>query len=74
MAHTLTNTTLNLLHTVTPDGMDGGISLRMTAYSMVALLGMLLVRYLAKRNSLFEAQPWETGMNGSSSKKEQIEQ
>jgi membrane protease YdiL (CAAX protease family) len=59
IAHTLTNTTLNLLHIVTDGGMDGGISLRMTAYSIVALLCMLLVKYLAKRSALAEVQPWK---------------
>lgn len=59
IAHTLTNTTLNLLHIVTDGGMDGGISLRMTAYSIVALLCMLLVKYLANRSALEEVQPWK---------------
>jgi membrane protease YdiL (CAAX protease family) len=59
IAHTLTNSALNLLHTVTEGGLDGGISLRMTAYSIVALLGMLLVKYLAKRFALPEGQPWK---------------
>jgi membrane protease YdiL (CAAX protease family) len=68
IAHTLTNTTLNLLHTVTAGGLDTGISLRMTAYSIVALLGMLLIKYLAKRFSLLEVQPWKLAENGSSTK------
>jgi membrane protease YdiL (CAAX protease family) len=59
IAHTLTNTTLNLLHTATADGLDPAISLRMTAYSIVALLCMLLVRYVAKRCALREVQRWE---------------
>jgi hypothetical protein len=40
----------------------------MTAYSIVALLGMLLVKYLAKRFALPEVQPWEPAKNGSSIK------
>ena len=68
IAHTLTNSTLNLLHTVTEGSLDGGISLRMTAYSIVALLGMLLVKYLAKRFALPEVQPWKPAKNGSSTK------
>ncbi len=59
IAHTLTNTTLNLLHTVTAEGLDRGTSIRMTAYSIVALLGMLLVKFLAKRLFLPEGQPWK---------------
>lgn len=59
IAHTLTNSTLNLLHTFSEGSLDAGISLRMTAYSIVALLGMLLVKNLAKRFSLPEALPWK---------------
>tara|TARA_R110002020_G_scaffold18686_21_gene64896 strand:- start:3249 stop:4142 length:894 start_codon:yes stop_codon:yes gene_type:complete len=58
IAHTLTNTVLNLLHTVTASGFDAGMSLRMTGYSIVALLGLLLVRNLAERWRLPEVQPW----------------
>jgi membrane protease YdiL (CAAX protease family) len=68
IAHTLTNSTLNLLHTATAGGFDGGISLRMTAYSTVALLGMFLVKYLAKRIALQEVQPWQPAENSSSTK------
>jgi Type II CAAX prenyl endopeptidase Rce1-like len=64
IAHTLTNTTLNLLHIATEGGLDGGISIRMTAYSIVALLGMLLVKYLAKRFALTETQPWKQDKGG----------
>jgi len=59
IAHTLTNTTLNLLHTAMEGSLDAGVSLRMTAYSIVGLLGILLVRYLAKRLSLPEVRPWK---------------
>ena len=59
IAHTLTNTALNLLHTVTESGMDPAISLRMTGYSIVALLGLLLVKYLAGRFALPEVLPWK---------------
>jgi membrane protease YdiL (CAAX protease family) len=59
IAHTLTNTTLNLLHTAVQGGLDGGTSLRMTAYSIVALLGMFLVKYLAKRFAMSEVLPWK---------------
>ncbi len=64
IAHTLTNTTLNLLHTVTAEGLDGGVSIRMTAYSIVALLGMLLVKYLAQRFTLPEGLPWKLAKGG----------
>ncbi len=66
IAHTLTNTTLNLLHTVSiTEGMDSGIALRMVVYTVTALLGMLLVKYFAKRFSLQEIQPWKPDQNAS---------
>lgn len=68
IAHTLTNSTLNLLHTVTASGLDAGISLRMTAYSIVALIGMLLVKYLAQRFALPEVQPWKAAISGAFAK------
>jgi uncharacterized protein len=68
IAHTLTNTTLNLLHIATQGSLDGGNSLRMTGYSIVALLGMLLVKYIARRYSLPEVQPWKLATTGSSAK------
>jgi hypothetical protein len=34
----------------------------------VALLGMLLVKYLAKRFALAEVQPWKAAQNSSSTK------
>jgi membrane protease YdiL (CAAX protease family) len=40
IAHTLTNTTLNLLHVATIDAMDPGMSIRMTTFSIVSLLMM----------------------------------
>jgi hypothetical protein len=58
IAHTVTNTTLNLLHIVTEGGLDIGMPIRMTGYSVVALFGLLLVPPLARRFRLLEVQPW----------------
>lgn len=49
IAHTLTNTTLNLLHVATLDAMDPGMSIRMTTFSIVSLLTIFLIRYLCRR-------------------------
>ena len=54
IAHTLTNTTLNLLHVATVDAMDPGMSIRMTTFSIVSLLIMFLVRYLGNRRNMPE--------------------
>lgn len=54
IAHTLTNTTLNLLHIVTADTMDPGMSIRMTTFSIASLLMMFLIRYLCNRQNMPE--------------------
>jgi membrane protease YdiL (CAAX protease family) len=53
IAHTLTNTTLNLLHVATVDGMDPGMSIRMTTFSIVSLLTMFLIRRMVSRSQPF---------------------
>jgi len=45
----LTNTSLNLVHIATLDEIDPGMSIRMTAFSMLSLMAIPLIRYLAKR-------------------------
>lgn len=52
IAHTLTNTTLNLLHIATVDAMDPAMSIRMTTFSIVSLLMLFLIRYMANRRNM----------------------
>jgi membrane protease YdiL (CAAX protease family) len=59
IAHTLTNTTLNLLHIATLDAMDPGMSIRMTTFSIVSLLMMFVIRYLCNRRHLPEITVWK---------------
>jgi membrane protease YdiL (CAAX protease family) len=54
MAHTLTNTTLNLLHVATADAMNPGMSIRMTTFSIVSLLMMFLIRYACNQRKMPE--------------------
>lgn len=54
IAHTLTNTTLNLLHVATLDAMDPGMSIRMTTFSIVSLSMMFLIRYVCDRRDMPE--------------------
>lgn len=54
IAHTLTNTILNLLHVATVDGMDPGMSIRMTTFSIVSLLMMFLIRFICNRRNMPE--------------------
>ena len=58
IAHTLTNTTLNLLHVATLDAMDPGMSIRMTTFSIVSLLMMFLIRFIGNRRNMPE---WTAG-------------
>jgi membrane protease YdiL (CAAX protease family) len=54
IAHTVTNSTLNLLHVATIDAMDPGMSIRMTTFSIVSLLMMFLIRYLSRQRKMPE--------------------
>jgi membrane protease YdiL (CAAX protease family) len=58
VAHMLNNTTFNLLHITTVEGLDSGIAIRGLAYLIVALLSMFLVKYLAERFQMPEVKPW----------------
>lgn len=60
LAHTLTNTTLNLLHVATLDAMNPGMSIRMTTFSIVSLFMMFLIRYMCDRRNMPELNVWET--------------
>ena len=59
IAHTLTNSTLNLLHITTVEGLDSGITIRMIVYVIVALLSLFLVKRLTIRSQMPEAKPWD---------------
>jgi membrane protease YdiL (CAAX protease family) len=58
VAHTLTNTTFNLLHITTIDGLDSSMAIRGLSCCIVALLGMLFAKYLAERFQMPEVKPW----------------
>ena len=60
-AHMLTNTTLNLLHTLSVEGMNEGLVIRMSVYTGIALLSMMVIRRVAERYALPSAQGWDTG-------------
>lgn len=47
ISHTLTNSTLNLLHIKTDEGIDSGLAIRMVTYVIVMLLGIWLIKHLA---------------------------
>jgi len=62
VAHTMTNSTLNLLHTVTAEGFDPGLMVRGTAMGVVFLLSMLVIRSMAERFQMPEARAWDQGL------------
>jgi membrane protease YdiL (CAAX protease family) len=59
-AHTLTNTTLNLMHVGTIDAMDAGMSIRMTTFSIISLFMIFVIRYISNRRKMPEMEVWET--------------
>ncbi len=59
IAHTFTNTTLNLLHVATVDAMDPGMSIRMTTFSIVSLFMMFLIRYICNQRNMPELTSWK---------------
>ncbi|MBN1401497.1 MAG: CPBP family intramembrane metalloprotease [Anaerolineae bacterium] len=58
IAHMLSNSVLNLLHTTTTQGMDVMIPLRMSVYTVVMFLALFWVRRVAAKQRLSEAKPW----------------
>jgi membrane protease YdiL (CAAX protease family) len=58
VAHVLSNTTFNLLHITTVDGLDSGMAIRGSVCFTVALLSMFLVKVLAERFQMPEVKPW----------------
>lgn len=57
-SHTLTNSAVNFVHIRSPEGVDTGLPVRMTIFTIVMLLGMVVVWYVSKRYQLPEVQPW----------------
>lgn len=63
IAHTLANSTLNLLHITTVEGLDSGMTIRIVVYVIVSLLSLFLVKYIAKEFQMPEAKPWDEQEN-----------
>jgi membrane protease YdiL (CAAX protease family) len=62
IAHTLHNSTFNLVHTATPGGLDAGIMVRGAVMSVAFLLSLLLVRWMADRFRTTPMAPWAIRM------------
>ena len=61
ISHVITNSTLNLLHINTLQGMDSGMMIRMPIFTILALLSMFVVRFLAEKFRMVEVKPWMEG-------------
>jgi membrane protease YdiL (CAAX protease family) len=58
ISHVITNSTLNLLHIDTLQGIDAGMMIRMPIFTILALLSMFLIKYMAEKFQMDEVQPW----------------
>ena len=59
ISHVLNNSILNLLHVDTLQGMDSLMMVRMPIFTVLALLSMFLVKYLADKFQMDEVHPWQ---------------
>jgi membrane protease YdiL (CAAX protease family) len=59
IAHTISNSVLNVLHIQTTQGVDASMPLRMMTYLAVMFLSLFIVKRIARKNQLEEARPWE---------------
>ena len=58
IAHVLANSAGNLLHITSLNGLDSGFAIRMSIYTVAAMLCMFLVKHLAERYRMSEVKPW----------------
>ncbi len=59
IAHALSNSVANFLHVSTADGIDTGLSIRMSVNLVIMLISMLWVRHQAQKHKMEEVKPWE---------------
>lgn len=57
-AHTLTNSAVNFIHVRSSEGIDAQLSIRMTVFTMLMLLGLVVVRRVGDVFQLREVRPW----------------
>ena len=59
ISHVINNSTLNLLHVNTVQGMDSGMMVRMPIFTILALLSIFVIKYLAEKFRMDEVPPWQ---------------
>jgi membrane protease YdiL (CAAX protease family) len=57
-AHTLTNSAVNFLHVQSSAGMDTGLSIRMIVFTVVMLLGLVVIQRVSQALNLPMIAPW----------------
>ena len=58
ISHTIANTSSNLLHVTTAQGLNSGLPIRMSVYMVVMLLTIPLVKRLTAKHQMPEVEPW----------------
>jgi len=58
ISHVINNSVLNLLHVNTLQGIDSGMMIRMPIFTILALLSMFVIRFLAEKFQMAEVKPW----------------
>ena len=58
ISHVINNSVLNLLHINTLQGMDSGMMIRMPIFTILALLSMFVIRFMAEKFQMTEVKPW----------------
>jgi len=58
-AHTLTNSAINFIHIRGAAGMDSGLSIRMTIFTIVMLLGLAVIQAVSRTYRLPQLAPWK---------------
>jgi len=58
-AHTINNSTMNLLHTVTAQGFDSGFMIRMSAVTFVALLTLFPIKWMSEHYQMPNLKRWD---------------
>jgi membrane protease YdiL (CAAX protease family) len=64
ISHVITNSTLNLLHINTMDGMDTYMMIRMPIFTILSLFSMFAIKYLTEKFQMDEVQPWQAVPQG----------
>jgi hypothetical protein len=58
-AHTMNNSIMNLLHTVTTEGFDSGFMIRMSVFPFIALLTLFLIKWMAEHYQMPNLKRWD---------------